>query len=333
MDDVIKCLDLGRDDTVFCTIPLFHNFGAVQCMLTPIGSGARLVMLKNPNPFVLRRQTALKLLEKEKVTIFPCVPFIFDHLIESSSSADLSRIRVCYSAAAALSQETADGFMAKYGIPIRDHYGCTEVGAMTLDLDPVPRQHGRSVGKALPGVKIRILDDDGRELGPNQRGEVVVGSRAMTRGYIGMEELNKEAFRGGAFHTGDIGCLDDEGRLFLLGRKKFIIDVAGHKVDPYEVEDALGEHERVLEAIAIGVPDPATGDNQIRVYVLAQQPLDEKELITFCRMRLANFKVPQSVAFVSEIPKNTLGKLIRQQETLDRYVMGAAAQARVGALS
>lgn len=332
MDDVMTCLNLGRSDTIFCVIPLFHNFGAVQCMLTAAGSGAKLVMFKNPNPFVLRRQSALTLLEAERVTIFPGVPFIFEHLVECKKSADLSSVRICYSAAAALSQETADAFLAKYDIPIRDHYGCTEVGAMTIDLDPVPRQHGRSVGKPFPGVQVLILDENGQPLPPKEQGEVVVRSRAMTRGYLGLDELNQEAFRDGSFHTGDLGCLDEEGRLFLLGRKKFIIDVAGYKVDPYEVEDALAEHEHVRDSVVIGVPNDAGDGTMVKAYVVADANCDDKELIAFCRARLANFKVPQSIDFVSEIPKNTLGKLIRKSEVLEQYVYSNSSNTRVGSL-
>jgi long-chain acyl-CoA synthetase len=332
MDDVVTCLKLGRSDTIFGVIPLFHNFGAVQCMLASVGSGARLVMFKNPNPFVLRRQSALALLEKERVTIFPGVPFIFEHLVECTKSADLSSIRVCYSAAAALSQETADAFLAKYDIPIRDHYGCTEVGAMTIDLDPIPRQHGRSVGKPFPGVQVLILDEDGEPLGPKEQGEVVVRSRAMTRGYLGLDELNQQAFREGRFYTGDLGCLDEEGRLFLLGRKKFIIDVVGHKVDPYEVEDALAEHTNVRDSVVIGAPNENGDGTIVKAYVVADPICDERELIAFCRARLANFKVPQAVEFVSEIPKNTLGKVIRKSEVLEQYVYRNSTDSRVGSL-
>jgi long-chain acyl-CoA synthetase len=332
MDDVITGLALGRDDAIFCTIPLFHNFGAVHCMLASIGSGARLVMLKSPNPFVLRRQSALSLLENERVTIFPAVPFIYEHLIESSKPADLSSIRVCYSAAAALSLETADAFFAKFEVPIRDHYGCTEVGAMTIDLDPVPRQHGRSVGKPFPGVRVQILDEDGQPLPPGERGEVVVSSRQMTRGYLGLDELNQEAFKDGAFHTGDLGHLDAEGRLFLQGRKKFIIDITGHKVDPIEVEDALAEHDRVLESVVVGVSDDTIGHTVIKAYVVADSPCSDKELIAFCRARLANFKVPHTIEFISEIPKNTLGKVIRKSEVLDQLVSAGSESQRVGGL-
>jgi long-chain acyl-CoA synthetase len=300
-------------------------------MLAGPGSGARLVLFRSPNPFVLRRQAALKVLEEEKVTIFPGVPFIFEHLVESSKQADLSSIRVCYSAAAALQRETAVAFREKYGIPIRDHYGCTEVGAMTINLDPEPDQYSHTVGHPFPGVRIQILGEDGKPLPPNEKGEVVVGSRAMTSGYLGLDELNAEAFRDGYFHTGDLGCLDEGGRLCLLGRKKFIIDVAGHKVDPMEVEDALSEHVAVDDVIVIGVANDQGSDQLVSAYVVANRQIGAAELIAFSRERLANFKVPQHVSFISEVPKNQMGKLIRKKEALDQNLCEPGAQPAIEA--
>ena len=154
----------------------------------------------------------------------------------------------------------------------------------------------------------------------------------MTRGYLGMDELNQQAFRDGRFYTGDLGCLDSDGRLFLLGRKKFVIDVVGHKVDPYEVEDALAEHEHVRDSVVIGVPNESGDGNIVKAYVVADAHCDDKELIAFCRARLANFKVPQCIDFVSEIPKNTLGKLIRKSEVLEQYVYRNSSKPRVGSL-
>jgi long-chain acyl-CoA synthetase len=330
MDDVIECLKLTRDDTIFGVLPLFHNFGSVQCMLAAAGSGARLVMLPNPNPFALRRSEALKLLERERVSILPGVPFMFEHLVASSTSADLSSVRICYSAAAALSQETAVAFYDKFGVPIRDHYGCTEVGAMTINMDADPRAYSQSVGQAFPGVRIRILDDDGREMPTGETGEIVVGSRAMTRGYLGMDEDNREIFRNSSFYTGDLGRLDAEGRLYLLGRKKFVIDVVGHKVSPIEVEDVLAEHPQVRDSVVLGVPNPQGSGQAVAAYVVLENFCSEDELISFCRDRLANFKVPQSVEFISQVPRNALGKIVRQREAIERFAAKDIEEERVG---
>jgi long-chain acyl-CoA synthetase len=306
-------LELSAGDVIFCAIPLFHNYGIVECMLAAAFSRARLVILPSPAP--------LKLLEQERATIFPAVPFLFKHLLDSSAPADLSSLRYCYTAAAVLPRETFDGFLAAYGVPIRQHYGCAEVGALTINTDPDPKPSFQSVGRPYPGVRVRVVDEHDRDVPVGESGEVIVASRAMTRGYLGMGDLNDTAFRGGFFRTGDLGRFDDEGRLYLLGRKKFVIDVAGHKVDPVEVEDTLAQHDAVAEAVVIGLPDPDAGDNTVSAYVVATARCERTELIAFCRERLANFKVPRSIEFIRSVPRDDLGKIVRKQEVLTRYVV------------
>jgi len=321
MNNVIEGLQVSRNDTILNILPLFHNFGSVHCMLVAVGSGARLLMLKNPNPFALRRAEALRLLESEKVTIFPGVPLMFDCLIESTADANLSSVRVCYSAAAALSKQTAATFLQKFGVPIRDHYGCTEVGAMTINLDPDPSEYGESVGKPFPGVRIKILDDDEQILPVGEVGEIAVGGRAMTRGYLGLDDTNSQTFKGGYFHTGDLGRLDEDGRLYLLGRKKLVIDVVGHKVSPIEVEDALHQHPRVVDAVVMGVPNPRGNDQIVVAYVVVDRTIAAGELLAFCKGKLANFKVPESIEFISQVPRNALGKVVRQLDVIERHII------------
>ena len=328
MNSVIECLGLGRQDVIFCMIPLFHNFGAVHCMLAAAGSGARLVILDGANPFALHRQRALRLIAGEAATILPGVPFMFGHLANTRGDFDLSRVRICYSAAAALTPETAAAFLARFGVPIRNHYGCTEVGVMTIDLDPQPRADGATVGRAFPGVRIRILDDTGSELPPGEVGEVVVASRAMTSGYRGGAEDGRALFRDGNYHTGDLGALDSAGRLFLHGRKKFVIDVVGQKVSPVEVEDVLAAHPAVRESVVIGIPAADGRGETVMAYVVAATPCTADELQSFCAARLANFKVPRSLAFISEVPRNGLGKLLRRRELLDARRIDAPAPQR-----
>jgi acyl-coenzyme A synthetase/AMP-(fatty) acid ligase len=160
---------------------------------------------------------------------------MFGHLANTSSDSDLACVRICYSAAAALTREISDAFLARFKVPIRNHYGCTEVGVMTIDLDPDPRAHGESVGRAFPGVRIRILDDAGRDLPAGEIGEIVVGSRADQR------LLRQGRGRAGAvrrfYYTGDLGRRCRRPAV-SAGRRKFVIDVVGQKVSPIEIEDA-----------------------------------------------------------------------------------------------
>jgi len=325
---VIDGIRLSRSDVIFCAIPLFHNLGAVHCMLAAAGSGAKLVMLKNPNPFVLRRREALRLLEAENVTDFPGVPYIFDHLASSSTPANLSAIRMCYSASAVLSEQTARTFFQKFDLPIRGHYGCTEVGAMTILLDDDPTQYSESVGVAFPGVQITIMDDAEHELPIGEIGEIVVSSRGMTRGYLGVDEQANSMFRHGKFFTGDLGRVDDVGRLYLMGRKKLIIDVAGHKVSPIEVEDVLAQHPAVRGSVVVGVADHRGDGQAVAAFVALNEPCESNELKQFCRERLANFKVPQLLQFISDVPRNALGKVVRRADELEKLVIDSVTRER-----
>jgi long-chain acyl-CoA synthetase len=305
---------LGRDpeDRIFCAIPMFHTYGMGACLFWSATSGATMVILEDPNPFLLRRHRALELIEQERATVFPGVPFNFRLMAEAPAGADLSSLRLLFSAGTALPRPTFEAFGERFGLLVRQLYGSTEAGFMTANLDPDPVATFESVGTPAGDVEIRILDEDGDALPTGEEGEVAVSSPAMTDGYSDMEELNREAFRDGYFHTGDLGRLDDEGRLYLTGRKKLLIEVGGYKVDPIEVQDVVVAHPKVREAVVVGTEGRVEGEELVKAVVVPDEDVDDRELVEFCRERLANFKVPQIVEFREEIPKSPLGKVLRK---------------------
>jgi long-chain acyl-CoA synthetase len=310
--DFYPGLGIGPEDRIFCTIPLFHTYGMGCCMFAAISTGATLVMLEDPNPFLLRRQRALELLEAERATIYPGVPFNFRLLAESPASADLSALRLCFSAGTALPRPFFDSFHAKFGVPVRQLYGCTEAGTLTANMDDDPVASFESVGRPVADIRVLIEDEDGAQVPAGTVGEVAVNSPALTGGYSDMAELNRQVFRDGFFLTGDLGMLDDDGRLTITGRKKLLIEVGGYKVDPIEVEDVVVAHPKVAEAVVVGVETKVAGEELVKAVVVPSDQLDDRELIGFCQQRLANFKVPQVVEFREEIPKSPLGKILRK---------------------
>jgi long-chain acyl-CoA synthetase len=313
VDAYVATLGLTADDTIFCSIPLFHTYGLGCCLLAAIRSGATLAILDEPHPFALVRERALEVAESERVTVFPAVPLIFRLLAESTAQADLSSVRLCVSAGNALPRSTFDAFGDRFGIAIRQLYGLTEAGAVTVNLDDDPSQTAASVGRPIRDVEVSILDDGGNDLGADRIGEVAVRGPGMTRGYAGVEEqLNRQAFRDGWFRTGDRGRLDDAGRLVLTGRKKLLIDVRGDKVDPIEVEDVLAVHPKVREVVVVGVASEIEGEELVKAVVVPGETCSERELIRYCQERLANYKVPTLVEFRDEIPKSSLGKVLRK---------------------
>ena len=310
--DYYPQMDYGPDDRIFCTIPLFHTYGMGCCMFAAASSGAALVLLEDPNPFLLRRQRALELLENERATIFPGVPFNFRLMAEAPGTADLSSLKLCFSAGTALPRPFFDAFLDKFGVPVRQLYGCTEAGTLTANMDADPVATFESVGRPVDGVQVRIEDDDGEPVPTGSIGEIAVDSPGLTDGYVDMEELNRQVFREGYFITGDLGRVDEEGRLTITGRKKLLIEVGGYKVDPIEVEDVLVAHPKVGEAVVVGVQSKVAGEEVVKAVVVPGDALEERELISFCQERLANFKVPQVVEFREEIPKSPLGKILRK---------------------
>ena len=305
-------LGLGPDDKIFAAVPLFHTWGMGACLFGAAISGATLVVLDDPHPFLLRRHRALELLESEGVTFFPGVPFNFRLLAEAPGDADLSSLRLCFSAGMALPRESFEAFGERFGILVRQLYGSTETGMIAANLDPDPVATFESVGTPVRGIEVAIVDDDGEPVPEGEIGEVTVAGAAVTDGYIDLDELNAVAFRDGRYATGDLGRLDEDGALTLVGRKKLLIDTGGYKVDPIEVEAVLDAHPAVAEAIVVGVEGKATGENQVKAVVVRGGDCDERELLGYCREQLANFKVPQVVEFRDEIPKSPLGKVLRK---------------------
>jgi long-chain acyl-CoA synthetase len=307
---VPETLDLTEADAVLCTVPLFHAYGLGDCMFTAAGSGAKLVLQPDGQPFVVRRQRTLELVADEEVTLLPVVPFMVDLLASASATGEITRLRYCFSAGNALPPAAADAFLGRFGVPARQLYGCTEVPSICANLDDIPAPE--SVGRPFRHVEVSIRDDDDdAEVGPDEVGTVAVRSPVASSGYVDDSEV--ETFRGGWVYPGDAGRLDGDGRLTLVGRTKIFIDVVGHKVDPVEVEDVLLQHPAVREVVVVGARAPRLDTDVVKAAVVQSEPCSERELIHFCATRLASFKVPQVVEFLDAIPRSPLGKVLRKE--------------------
>jgi long-chain acyl-CoA synthetase len=311
-DSLVATLGLTAADVVFSTLPLFHSYGLGTSMLAALRSGATLVILEDAHPFVLHRDHALEVLTRERATVFPAVPFILRLLAEAPGEGDLSALRLCLSAAAALPRPTFEAFTQRFGVPVRQLYGSTETGAVTANVGDDPWTTWRSVGCPLDGVEVDVLDSAGEPVLDGRIGEIAVRSPAMTHGYAGLPEVNRDRFAGGWFRSNDRGRLDEDGRLYITGRKQLLIDVKGDKVDPIEVEDVLAVHPRVREVVVVGIESGAEGEDLIKAVVVPDGACQARELIRFARERLSNYKVPQMVEFRDEIPKTPSGDVLRK---------------------
>lgn len=314
-----RACGFGPEDRVLCAVPLFHNWGLGSCVFTQAVVGSCIVMLEDPHPFLLHRHRALELIEQEKVTVFPGVPFNYRLMAEAPGDADLSSLRLCFTAGTAITHPIFEAFGQRFGVLVRQLYGTTETGMISANTGPDPVATWDSVGKPSEEVAVEIVGEGGEALPPGEEGEVTVASPAMTTAYVGegMDEQNRIAFREGRYFTGDLGRFGEDGLLYLTGRTKLLIEIGGFKVDPIEVEDVIREHPTVSEVIVVGVPRQIEGEEMIKAAVVPAADADAKELTAYCRERLANFKVPQVFEFREEIPRSPMGKILRKYLVAD----------------
>ena len=305
-----KALPLSAQDRLLCVLPLFHSFAQTICLALPTLFGGSTLLLDRFSPAAV-----LQALAQGGVTVFPGVPAIFAALLQvpAADRPPHPALRFCVSGAAPLPPEVMQAFEKEYRTLLLEGDGPTECSPVTC-VNPYqgPRKPG-SVGLPLPGVEIRIFDEEDRELPPGEVGEVVVRGENVMLGYHNRPEETAQALRGGWFHTGDLGRFDEGGYLYLVDRKKDMIIVGGLKVYPREVELALLSHPAVAEAAVVGVPDQARGELPAAFVALREgKTATAKELTRYCRERLANFKVPRAVYLLDSLPKTGTGKTRKQ---------------------
>jgi len=298
-----------RDVVVLFALPMHHAFGLVVILMTAITKGSTVVMLGG-----LSINSLLEVIEREKATIFMAVPFVHALIVNTAETEgihhDLSSIRVWGTAGAAMPANIWQKIKQHLGFSAVDFWGMTESAAhvtcQSLDGTGKPG----SVGKALPGWELKIVDDDGRELPPNQPGEVAVRGPIM-KGYYNNPQATAQVIKNGWLHTGDIGKVDEAGWLFLLGgRKKDMFIAKGQNIYPSDIEPVLTSHPKVAEAAVVGVPDEIRGEKpQAFIRVKAGEIATEPEIKRFCLERLANYKVPKEIIFVDSLPRTADGKV------------------------
>jgi long-chain acyl-CoA synthetase len=298
-----------KDIVVLFALPMHHAFGLVVILLTAVNKGSTVVMLSG-----LSVASLLELIEREKATIFMAVPFVHGLIASAAETEgvtrDLSSLRLWGTAGAAMPPNIWRKIKQHLGLSAVDFWGLTESAAQVTcqSLDGAGKPG--SVGKALPGWELKIVDDDGRELPPNQPGEIIVRGPIMN-GYYNNPEATAEMIKDGWLYTGDMGKLDEEGRLFLVaGRRKDMVIAKGQNIYPSDIEQVLASYPKVAEAVVVGIPDELRGESP-RAFIRLKvgEVATEQEIKKFCLERLANYKVPREIAFVGSLPKTAEGKI------------------------
>jgi long-chain acyl-CoA synthetase len=318
----------NENDKALVVLPLFHIFGLSFIMLLSVHTGTQMIM-----HIRFDADRVLGDIARKKITIFCAVPTMYSALVNHPKikEFDLSSLRLCASGGAPLPVEVLQRFRDLTGVIPREGYGLTEtapLGTMQVT-DAAPRPG--SVGLPAPHTVIEVVDiETGTRLLPvGARGEICVSGPQVMKGYWKKPEATAEAFRGGRFHTGDIGFIDQDGFLTLVDRKKDMILSGGFNVFPRNIEEAIYEHPAVAEVTVIGIPDPYRGQSAKAFIVLkpGQLAFTFDELKTFLADKLAKYEMPAEMEIRASLPKTPVGKLSKKElvaEELAKREAGAA---------
>ncbi len=302
-------MGIKEDDVVLGVLPYSHNYGMYAGLLAPLLFGATVALVERFSP-----EAVFEAIRKHHVTIFPGVATMFRRLLKSSlfAAADLSSLRVALSGAAPCSAELSAEWRENTGVRILCGYGSTEVprpiSYFAHDSDDYPG----SIGRVVPGVELRVVDDHGRTLPKGEVGELWIKSPAAMDGYLGDPDETRAVLAEGWFRTGDLGVVLPEGLVRLVGRKRERILRGGYSVFPQEVETVLCAHPSVAEAAVVGIPHSELGE-EVAAFVTLKPfaKMTSDELIAHCKARLAHYKYPRHVTILDELPRSATGKVVK----------------------
>ena len=306
----VLALKEAASDVVLLVLPLFHIYALNVVLGVTLREGATALLVERFDPL-----ESLELIERHRVTVLPGAPPMFTAWLAAAEErdADLSSVRLAVSGAAPLPAEVLEAFRRRFGVTIWEGYGLTEAApAVTTNaLGEVAK--GDSIGLPLPGVELRLVDEEGEEVADGDPGEIVVRGPNVFRGYRNRPEETEASFREGWLRTGDVAVRDEDGYLFIVDRKKDLIIVSGFNVFPKEVEDAIVTHPAVAECAVVGVADERTGEAvKALVQLRPGQRATEEDILEHCRGTLARFKWPRHIEFVDALPRHVTGKVLRR---------------------
>jgi long-chain acyl-CoA synthetase len=308
-------LPMTKDDVSLAVLPMFHIFGMTACLTAPLYVGGEVVLLPRFNVIEV-----MKTIQKEKVTIFCGVPTMYIAINNHPDVAkfELKSVRLAFSGGAPLPVAVQKKFNELTGGSLVEGYGLTETAAVGCTN---PFQGGLSkvgsIGIPFPSTDARIVsvDDPTKVLGVEEAGELALRGPQVMKGYWNGEDVTKLAIKDGWLLTGDIAKMDEDGYFYIVDRKKDMIDVGGLKVYPREVEEVLFEHPYVKEAAVVGMRDEYRGES-VKAFVVLMDPSKEnaeRDILDFCKERLAKYKVPRKVEFVPDLPKTLVGKVLKRK--------------------
>jgi long-chain acyl-CoA synthetase len=304
-------VDAGPDFVGLATLPLFHVFGMNSVMNVSLKARALLTLLPRFEP-----AKALEIIERDHVTSFAGVPTMYSALLHhpDRDKRDLSSLDLCVSGGSAMPVELLHGFDDAFGAKVLEGYGLSETTGMgSFNLPDRERKPG-SIGVPVGGTEFKLMDDDGNEVGPGERGEVVMRGPFVMKEYWNKPDATKQVMKDGWFYTGDIGEVDDDGYYFIVDRKKELVIRGGYNVYPREIEEVLYSHPAVREAAVLGVPHDELGE-EVAAAVALKDGADAspEEIRAYVKERVAAYKYPRKVWIADDLPKTPTGKILKRE--------------------
>ena len=308
----LKQLAPGEQLCTVCALPLYHIFGFTANMMLGLHLGGCNILIPNPRDI----GAVLKELSRHRFHSFPAVNTMFNAMAHhpAFNTVDWSRLVLAVGGGMAVQQGTARLWLEKTGCAIVEGYGLSETSP-SVTCNPVDStEYSGNIGLPLPNTELALLDDAGQEAGPGLAGEIAIRGPQVMAGYWQRpDETAKVMTRSGFFRTGDIGMVDERGYFRIVDRKKDMILVSGFNVYPNEIEDLISAMPGVLECAAFGVPDAKAGEAVKLVVVKKDPSLSEADIRQFCEANLTGYKRPRSIEFREQLPKSTIGKILRRE--------------------
>jgi long-chain acyl-CoA synthetase len=300
---------MSRDDRLVCFLPMYHSFAQNFIFNASVRAGSTLVILPR-----FEMETTLQRMAEERVTRWYAVPTIYIMVLNApGAEAAFEHVRYCFSAAATMPQEVMRQWSDRFGLSINEGYGLTESTPSAV-YNHTYRHKPGTVGTPIMNVEVQIWDADGNVLPVGEVGEIALRGPNIMKGYYNDPTASAEVLVNGWLRTGDVGVLDDEGYLTLKDRIKDMVNSAGLKIWPREVEEVLYTHEMIEECAVIGVPDPVYGENVKACIVLRPgATVCFEDVVVFCKQRLASYKAPKIVEFMDQLPKSATGKILKTE--------------------